>query len=197
MPSSCRKNSLPSDKWRRMMPFLPCFFDVPSGDVQVILSISHHTLDPMRRAVGLDKWPYLEVARGHFCMTSDEICAYRERMMCVADEATKQILWRMAQRAEECRTCKRPLQPMRRAKAQQAHESRRVALDELMQQECPLPLTPTPLSSLLRVSTADAAVQALGPDPEQAFWNEISQIIMLDAPAPAGPVPSSPPLERL
>ena len=47
-----------------------------------------------------------------------------------------------------------------------------------------------------RVSTADAAVQALGPDPEQAFWNEISQIIMLDAPAPAGPVPSSPPLER-
>jgi hypothetical protein len=163
--------------------------------LQVILSISHHTLDPMRRAVGLDKWPYLEVSRGQFCMTGEEICAYRDRMLCVADDTMKKILKRMARRADECRTSKRPLPPMKRSKT---HASDKKVLDE----NAP-PLVPPPLDLLLSTQNQllaedqpamiDAEVQvAFGEDPEQAFWDEISQIIMLDATPPGGPEPSYP-----
>lgn len=205
MPSK-NKSRKPSEKWQKMMPFLPCFFDVPSGDVQVILSISHHTLDPMRRAVGLDKWPYLEVSRGQFCMTDDEIRTYRDRMMGVADDAMKKILKQMAKRAEDCRTSKRPLQPMKRSKTQGPDKK---ALCDLMQEDS-VPSTPPSLSALLathaepeglsedifaHTEMVDAAVQVafgeeLGINPEQAFWDEISQILMEDATPPDGPEPS-------
>lgn len=199
MPSK-NKSRRPSEKWQKMMPFLPCFFDVPSGDVQVILSISHHTLDPMRRAVGLDKWPYLEVSRDQFCMADDEIRAYRDRMTGVADDAMKKILKRMATRAEECRTSKRPLEPMKRSKA---HAPDKRTLSDLMRADSAVPLTPPSLSALLssheysdgleQSDMVDAAVQtAIGEEanPEQAFWDEISQIFMMEPTALSPPASS-------
>jgi len=179
MPPNKKASRKPGEKWQKMMPFLPCFFDVPSGDVQIILSISHHTLDPMRRAVGLDRWPYLEVMRDQFCMTSDEISAYRERMMGVADEEMKAILSRMAMRAAECRASNRPLAPMQRSsKARAATIKQEEAPPSLSALLAAQPVQPQGL--------AEETASFWAPSPELAFWDEISQLIMLDA-SPPGP----------
>ena len=89
-------------KWVRIKSFLPCFFDVPAKDVHRILAISHHRLDPLRRALNLDSWPYNEVTRNRFCMSREEIEGLRMHMMQVADPAMREILQQMEARALEC-----------------------------------------------------------------------------------------------
>ena len=100
-----------SKKWQAKLRFLPCFFDVPVKYVHVILNISHHTLDPMRRAFNLDRWPYGEVAKGKFYMTLEEIADLRSSMMSSADESMQLILRRMAECAEECKARNEPPSP--------------------------------------------------------------------------------------
>lgn len=88
----------------KIQQFLPCFFDVPAAEVQDILGISHHTLDPARRSVGLQKWPFVDVSRNKFCMTAAEISSLRAMMMTIADEEMHGILLQMSQKAEECQS---------------------------------------------------------------------------------------------
>lgn len=92
-----------SKKWLPRLRFLPCFFDVPVKYVHAILNVSHHTLDPMRRAFNLDRWPYSEVMNGKFYMTLEEISDLRTSMIPSADEPMRDILQRMSQCAEECK----------------------------------------------------------------------------------------------
>ena len=88
----------------KIQQFLPCFFDVPAAEVQDILGISHHTLDPARRSLGLQKWPFVDVSRNQFCMTAVEISSLRTKMMCIADDEMHAILVQMSQKAEECKS---------------------------------------------------------------------------------------------
>lgn len=102
-PSKLSKKEKTSIRNAKLQRFLPCFFDVPAAEVQDILGISHHTLDPARRALGLQKWPFMDVYRNKFCMNAEEIRNLRTKMMPLADEEMHEILVKMSTKAEESR----------------------------------------------------------------------------------------------
>jgi hypothetical protein len=171
MPRYPRK--LPQ-KWENMQRFLPCFFDVPAADVQTILGVSHHTLDPMRRNLGLARWPYVDAIRRRFCMTLEEIAALRERMMTVADKDTRKILRRMQRRAEECMARRKALRPLAVKPVVHTDQLARILQDGLA------PVPPDDASSDSEVEDDSALMQALtapGPAEDAAFWEEISEIL--------------------
>ena len=82
--------------------FIPCFFDVPHKHVLEIVGVSHHTIDPIRRSLQLDGWPYNDVVRGKFCMSRARIVAMRGQAMAVAGEDMQRILTQIAAKAAEC-----------------------------------------------------------------------------------------------
>jgi hypothetical protein len=83
----------------RLKPFLPCFYDVPFKQVQKILGVSHHTLDPIRRSLNLDRWPYAQIARGAFC-SREEVVELRGKMMSAADNEMQKILCKISTASE-------------------------------------------------------------------------------------------------
>jgi hypothetical protein len=85
---------------KRLKPFLPCFFDLPLKEVLKILNVSHHTLDPIRRSMGLTKWPCVDILRGKL-WNHEEIVALRAQMMPVADTEMQRILCRVATRSQQ------------------------------------------------------------------------------------------------
>lgn len=85
---------------KRLQPFLPCFFDLPLKEVLQILNVSHHTLDPIRRALGLNKWPFVDIVRGRF-WNHEEVVALRAQMMPIADTEMQRILCRVATSAQQ------------------------------------------------------------------------------------------------
>jgi hypothetical protein len=89
-----------SARMKALRPYLPCFFDIPFKDALDILGCSHHTLDPIRRAMNMDRWPFAEILRGEFC-DRNEIVALRARMMSQASEDMQRCLCLVATRAEE------------------------------------------------------------------------------------------------
>jgi hypothetical protein len=85
-------------------PYLPAMFNVRVKDVYEILGMSHHTLAPLRRDLGLASWPFSEVCRGEFRMagvltTWDDIDRLRQTMMVGADDRIVKILQTMGERA--------------------------------------------------------------------------------------------------
>jgi hypothetical protein len=85
----------------KLKDFIPCFFDVPLKHVLEILGVSHHTIDPIRRALHLKRWPYVDLMRGKFG-SRNQVVALRAQMMPDADEDMQRILCKMATRAEVC-----------------------------------------------------------------------------------------------
>jgi hypothetical protein len=83
----------------RLKPFLPCFYDVPFKQVQKILGVSHHTLDPIRRSLNLDRWPYAQIAKGTFCSRED-VVTLRGEMMSSADNEMQKILCKISTASE-------------------------------------------------------------------------------------------------
>jgi hypothetical protein len=177
-------------KWVRIKRFLPCFFDVPAKDVHRILAISHHRLDPLRRALNLESWPYNEVVRNRFCMSREEIEGLRARMMEVADPRMRETLMEMEARALECqRALKQPrTKPPARRRSRPDELSRLVqeglSADILVQPSKPRrrqPVETVPEPVWDENGLPEALWQELGRLPEeQAFWDEISRILIPD-----------------
>ena len=168
MPRYPRK--LPQ-KWENMQRFLPCFFDVPAADVQNILGVSHHTLDPMRRNLGLARWPYVDAIRRRFCMTLEEIADLRSRMMTVADKDTRKILRKMQLRAEECAERRRSLRPLPVRPIVHTDELARILQDGLPSKADGSDSETEDSALLLRALTSE------DPAEDAAFWEEISDIL--------------------
>jgi hypothetical protein len=145
-----------SKRWVKVVRFLPCFFDVPVKRVYSILNISHHTLDPMRRAFNLPRWPYSDVVHGKFYMTQEEIAELRINMMSHANESMQEILIKMAICAEECKE-KNGIPPFEAKKAK----------SEESKQEDPTKDIPLFLDEPEDTESA------------QEFWEDISRIFML------------------
>ena len=165
-------------KWENMQRFLPCFFDVPAADVQTILGVSHHTLDPMRRNLGLARWPYVDAIRRRFCMTLEEIAALRSRMMSIADKDTRKLLRRMQRRAEECRERRKAMRPLPVKQIVHTDELARILQDGLPTAAASNPSEADDSDSdsddsslLLRALTNE------DPAEDAAFWEEISDIL--------------------
>jgi hypothetical protein len=184
-------------KWVRIKRFLPCFFDVPAKDVHRILSISHHRLDPLRRALNLDCWPYNEVARNQFCMSREEIEGLRSRMMEVADAPMRETLERMRERARECKVESK----LPRTKTPAYKRAKPDALTEVIEQGFsaePFPLPPCkrarrveePVQEDQLPSMSGELWEELARLPEdQVFWDEISRILLPDENEPFEPCP--------
>lgn len=85
---------------KRLLPFVTCFFDLPLKNVLQLLGVSHHTLDPIRRSMGMKKWPFVDIVRGQYC-EREEIVAMRAQMMPAADTEMQRLLCRAAAKAEE------------------------------------------------------------------------------------------------
>ena len=100
-PKDPKKECQMSAAMQILSPFIPCFFDIPFKDALSILGRSHHTLDPIRRAMNLDRWPFADLLRGGFC-DRNEIVAYRAAMMAHASDDMQRCLCLAATRAEEC-----------------------------------------------------------------------------------------------
>lgn len=179
MPKKPNQNKKSRTQLRnaKIQQFLPCFFDVPAADVQDILQVSHHTLDPARRSLGLQKWPFVDVTRNKFCMSSSEISSLRAQMMSVADEEMRDILTQMAQRAQECqraleskkkhtvvKTVRPVLQCLRSQELEQLIETNM----QLVQSRAAPPMDDAQLQSLID----DACITS-----DSAFWNEVSEIL--------------------
>lgn len=90
-----------SKRMRMLTPFIPCFFDIPFKDALSILGCSHHTLDPIRREMKLERWPFTDMLRGENRDRSN-IIALRALMMSQASEDMQRCLCLAATRAEEC-----------------------------------------------------------------------------------------------
>ncbi len=100
MPRLSKRCETLTPRMMRLHPFVGCFFDLPLKHVLQILNVSHHTLDPIRRSMGMKKWPFVDIVRGKYCQR-DEIVALRAQMMPAADTDMQQILCRVAASAEE------------------------------------------------------------------------------------------------
>ena len=193
-PSKKKKGALTSRERTRLRKqkihqFLPCFFDVPAADVQEILKISHHTLDPLRRSLGLQKWPFMDVARNRFCMSADEIAALRSSMMAVADPEMYQILVQMEEKAKECKEFVK-LQASHRLLHNRWRRTRKTKPEpEEGGEPAEKKPTPTKTEQLDRLLTANLQLVGEGPSLETLmiddamlpgdteFWHEISQIL--------------------
>ena len=100
MPRLSKRPETLTPKMERILPFLTCFFDLPLKSVLQLLNVSHHTLDPIRRSMGLKKWPFVDIVRGQYCQRED-IVAMRAEMMPVADTEMQRLICRAATRSEE------------------------------------------------------------------------------------------------
>lgn len=99
MPRLSKTCETLTPKMQRLVPFVACFFDLPLKQVLQILNVSHHTLDPIRRSMGMKKWPFVDIVRGKYCQR-EEVVAMRAQMMPVADTDMQRILCRVAASAE-------------------------------------------------------------------------------------------------
>jgi hypothetical protein len=153
--------------------------------VQEILKISHHTLDPVRRSLGLQKWPFMDVTRNRFCMSADEIAALRSSMMAVADPEMRETLLLMEDKAKECKEYSK-LQARHRL----LHNRWRRSRKERTEREEPIEQKPAPpkTEQLDRLITSNLQLVEEGPPLETLidnamlpgdteFWQEISQIL--------------------
>ena len=100
MPRLSKRCDTLTPRMMRLHPFVGCFFDLPLKHALQILNVSHHTLDPIRRSMGMKKWPFVDIVRGKYCQR-DEIVALRAQMMPAADTDMQQILCRVAASADE------------------------------------------------------------------------------------------------
>lgn len=85
-------------------PYLAGTFHVPVKEIYAILGMSHHTLAPLRRELGLSRWPFADICRGEFRMDGvrqswDDVEEARKSLMLDADERIIQILDVMGERA--------------------------------------------------------------------------------------------------
>lgn len=167
---------------KRLHPFVGCFFDLPLKHVLQILNVSHHTLDPIRRSMGMKKWPFVDIVRGKYCQR-EEIVALRAQMMPDADTDMQKILCRVAACAEEFwagntkriertrrrRVCEResPPQPPATPEAQP---------EEPEHVECPAQSTVWPDE---------------GDEDDGAFWNDMHDLFELKERAAVTPEPCS------
>ena len=186
--AACGNEKL-SKRCERLRRFVPCFFDVPHKHVLEIVGISHHTLDPIRRSLSLDGWPYNEVMRGKFCMSRARIVALRAQAMESADEEMQRVLYRIAVKAEECwGGLAEGLQKL----ALDCEDSKRGL--ELCEVVMPPRHVPEP-SQAAQLTVTDDYPQAPSweaPDEERAFWDEICDLLQLREAL----APPEPPLEQ-
>ena len=106
-PRVMRVCAVKKKRFPELQRFLPCLFDVPLRIALETLGMSHHTLDPLRRALGLERWPYAEMARGRFYMKGvkwqHETCVVlRAQLLEEADDEMRQVLREIAVLAEAC-----------------------------------------------------------------------------------------------
>jgi hypothetical protein len=158
MPRLSKKCETLTANMKRLQPFLACFFDIPLKDVLKILNVSHHTLDPIRRAMGLSKWPFVDIVRGKF-WNHEEVVALRAQMMPVADTDMQKILCRVATRSQEFWKA-----PSKR------RESRKQTQQET---ECPVqrPHTPEPAEEEQQPCEVETVMEEEG-----SFWDDMRDL---------------------
>ena len=167
---------------KELTPFVPAFFDVPLKHVLEILGVSHHTLDPIRRSLNLEGWPYNDVMRGRFCMRREEIVVLRANMMASACEPMQRVLCRIAACSEECwkgtRVSLRALAQAPPAPCRAEDQSKEVA--QLLHES----------GQTAGLFSDDLQDQAAIVSPEDAaFWEEMGALLMLqEAAAPSLPL---------
>lgn len=103
---SAKNNKVIRKKFPELKRYLPCFFDVPLRIALEILGLSHHTLDPIRRSLDLERWPFAELARGKFSMKGvrwqrDDVVALRTEMTAGADMEMLRVIKLATARSEE------------------------------------------------------------------------------------------------
>lgn len=155
---------------QRLHPFLACFFDLPLKNVLQILNVSHHTLDPIRRSMGMKKWPFVDIVRGKYCQR-EEIVALRAQMMPGADTEMQQTLCRMAASSEEFWTSssKRIERTRRRGPLEECIERTRRRGPSEERAADPPPPEPEP---------EPADVFSAGGE-DESFWNDMRDIFAL------------------
>ena len=172
-------------RMQELKPYMPAFFDVPLKHVLEILGVSHHTLDPIRRSLNLEGWPYNEVMRGRFCMRRDEIVVLRANMMAGACQPMQRVLCRIAACSEQCwqgtRDSLRALAEARPLPCRAEDHSKEVA--QLLHQSGQPP-------SLPWNEPDDLAAAIVPPEEDAAFWEEIGALLMMQEAAAPSAVPS-------
>ena len=158
MPRLSKKCETLTANMKRLQPFLPCFFDIPLKDVLKILNVSHHTLDPIRRAIGLSKWPFVDIVRGKF-WNHEEVVALRAQMMPIADTDMQKILCRVATRSQEFWSA-----PSNRK--EKRHEAR-TRTETPVEHRC----TPEPEAEEQRPPQAETMLEDDG-----SFWNDMRDL---------------------
>ena len=161
--------------------FIPCFFDVPHKHVLEIVGVSHHTIDPIRRSLQLDGWPYNDVVRGKFCMSRARIVAMRGQAMAVAGEDMQRILTLIAAKAAECWA---GMPEGTRILAERCRETKRaeefqclLESSQMSQEEEPTMKGICEKHVAVPAPSWEEAVRTLDDDP--SFWEEISQLLQL------------------
>jgi hypothetical protein len=173
------KTKSPFKKFPELKRFLPCFFDVPLKIVLETLGLSHHTLDPIRRSMGLKRWPYVEMSRGRFLMKDipwyhEDVVAFRALMMSSADTEMQQAICRIAVRAEECWSSSifRP-HDEKKAQALQALAAADDAAQAPPDNENDKSQAPTPENANVWEEPAS------NPTTDLEFWEEIARLFSL------------------
>lgn len=181
MPRLSKKCETLTPKMQRLVPFVACFFDLPLKQVLQILNVSHHTLDPIRRSMGMKKWPFVDIVRGKYCQR-EEVVAMRAQMMPVADTDMQRILCRVAASAEAFWTnsAKRIERTRRRRPANE--NLRFVPEPSTPQQDAE---TPAPEEPSIWPERGEEEEE----EDEHAFWNEMRDLFELRERAAVTPEP--------
>lgn len=175
MPRLSKRCETLTPKMKRLHPFLGCFFDLPLKHVLQILNVSHHTLDPIRRSMGMKKWPFVDIVRGKYC-DRDEIVALRAQMMPAADTEMQKTLCRVAACAEEFWT----------GSTKRIERTRRRRPSDVS----PVARPSTPIAPAQSPSTPDPQPEpssAWPEDGDESFWNDMRDLFDFGERAFQGP----------
>jgi hypothetical protein len=174
-------------------PYLPGAFHVPVKEIYEILGMSHHTLAPMRRELGLSRWPFADVCKGDFRMGGvrkswDDVEDTRLSLMKGADERIVKILEVMGERAlkHKHRINKKVHDKINKSKAAKASEKPR---DE------PLPVSgkdgnaavlPLSVQELLLATPENESIANKAFAGEEYDWEGLSDLLLRHLEAPVG-----------
>ena len=170
MPRCPQKQPRSKTKAERLRPYIPCFFDVPYKTVQEILGVTHHLLDPIRREMGYDRWPYPDVKSDNFHMTADEITRMRRDTMPVADDHMRHVLVQMQDAALKAKSQWKRFR-QRNPKTEQAEKTNQPSPQNKEKRQTQ--------TETLHENELNFEQFAQTPPNEEsmAFWNTISQLL--------------------
>lgn len=164
---------------------------MPVKEIYKILGMSHHTLAPIRRELGLARWPFADICRGEFRIGGkrkswDDVEDTRKSLMAGADDRIVKILEVMGERALKHKHLVNKVVLDRINKSKRSKEESMLSAEVASSDSsCAASAMPATEELLMESSTNEIIAEAVfsGDDMD---WDGLSDLLLRHLDAPLG-----------